>query len=528
INVQFKDPHGKPIAEQKAVSDSFGSFSGNFVLPEQLLNGTYRLTSDHGGNSQIHVEEYKRPEFEITLQMPRQIYHIGDSIHLSGLVKSFSGIANAGQEVQYEISASSWDRYDPQEERLQGITTTDQQGQFFIHFKAQADKANPSHPLYYSIKVRSTDAKGETQENELQIVVYAGSATPQLSVPQQINKADSVPFVIELEHLPPHPQPQTVHYAIYQLQPPKPLLDGLDMQDTIVTRTVLQGEIQMAQKDTLYPVLSQEPSGAYLFCVKHGDTESKQIFYLYSAKDRRPPVPTYFWLTEEKTVCLPGDTARIRFGTSAPNAYVLYEIYHTDKLLRKRYVRLSDSIITIDIPYLAEYGKRIWLTIYYVKDKKNFQKTIRIDRQERSRTLTFQTSTFRDHLVPGQEEEWNIRILNEQGEATPTQALAFMYDASLDKLSPHTLYFHPAYLYSNFRYNWNISSYNYQGWQSRSIFYRVSMLKYPEFKFNKLNTFKRKYTDNAVFDMYASTESGIAEFAEFEDADETLHVTGAK
>ncbi|MDE5612182.1 MAG: hypothetical protein K2I90_09235, partial [Odoribacter sp.] len=523
INVQLKDPNGKTLAEQKAISDPFGSFSGNFVLPEQLLNGTYRLTSDLGGNSLIHVEEYKRPEFEITLQTPRQTYHIGDSIHLSGLVKSFSGIAHAGQEVQYEISVSSWDRYAPQGDRLQGITTTDLQGQFLIHFKAQAIHAHPSHPLYYNIKVRTTDAKGETQENELKILAYAGNATPQLSIPRQINKADSVPFVIELEHLPPHAQLQTVHYAIYQLQPPKTLLEDLDLQDPIITRTVLQGEIRMPKRDSLYPMLSKEPSGAYLFCVKHGNTESKQVFYLYSTKDRKPPVPTYSWLIEEKTVCLPGDTARIRFGTSAPNAYVLYEIYHADKLLQRRYTRLSDSIMSIDIPYLAEYGKRIWLTIYYVKDKKNFQETIQIDQQERNRTLTFQTSTFRDHLVPGQKEEWDIRILNEQGEATPTQALAFMYDASLDKLSPHALHFHPAYLHPNFRYNWNIP-YDYQGWQRRSMSYRVPSLKYPAFKFNELNT----YTNNAGFGIYASTESDITEFAAYDDSAETPHVTGAK
>ena len=527
INVQLKDPNGKTIAEQKAVSDSFGSFAGNFVLPEQLLNGTYRLTSDHGGNSRIHVEEYKRPEFEVTLQTPRQTYYLSDSIHVTGLVKSFSGIAHAGQEVQYEISVSSWERYAPQENILQGITTTDPEGQFLIHFKAQADKANHARPLFYKIKVKTTDSKGETQENELQIAVYTGTATPQLSVPRQINKANSTPFVIELDHLPPHMQPQTVQYSIYQLQAPKTLLVNLDMQDTIVVRTVLQGEIRMTQRDTLYPILSKEPSGAYLFCVKHGDTESKQIFYLYSAKDRRPPVPTYSWLIEEKTVCLPGDTARIRFGTSAPNAYVLYEINNADRLLRKRYIRLSDSIINIDIPYLATYGKRIWLTVYYVKDKKNFQETIQIAQQERNRTLTFQTSTFRDHLVPGQQEEWSIRILNEQGEATPTQALAFMYDASLDKLSPHTLDFHPAYLYPNFRYNWNIP-YDYQGWQWRRMPYRLAGgLKYPGFKFYELNTFGSNFTDRETC-TFAVNKLEAVELEDFGDSDGFVHVTGTK
>lgn len=526
ISIQLRDGKGKIISELKAITNSFGSFTGNFILPEQLLNGTYSLTSNLGGTSLFHVEEYKRPEFDITFQESQQIYYIGDTIRITGQVKSFSGISLAGQEIQYDISSFFWGRYATNGNAFQGVTTTDQQGNFSITFKAQPQIVMTGYnlPLYYSINAKVTDSKGETQESKFQVTAFPGVATPVLSIPQQVNKADSTPFIIQLEHFPPQAQMQTVQYSIYQLKTPATMLTGLHMQDTVKNRIVLQGTLRITQKDTLFPDLSTEPSGAYLFSLKYGKTETKEIFYLYSVQDQKPPIPTYFWTVKEKTTCFPGDTARIRFGTSAQNAYILYEIYNEKKIIRRKYTNLSDEIMNIDIPYLAEYGKNIWLTIFYVKDKKDFQETIQINQQENNRHLTFQTLTFRDHLVPGQQEEWNIRILNEQGKNVPTQALAFMYDASLDKLNRHTINFHPAYLYPGYSYTWNIP-YQYQQPDNKKLYYTISGLQeYPDFQFDKLNTFQYLYP------RFTTTKSVAMEFADFDDEKEAgiPHITGAK
>lgn len=530
INIQLRDSKDNMISELKVFSDSFGSFSGNFLLPEQVLNGTFRLTSDLGGERLIQVEEYKHPEFDITFQQPRQTFYIGDTIRINGQVKSFSGIALSNQEIRYDISSFSWARrFAPNNDVLQGITTTDQEGNFSITFKAQPQTGiqKYSFPLNYNINAKVTDSKGETQESRYQVTAFPGTATPVLSVPQQVNKADSTPFIIQLEHLPSHAHAQTIRYAIYQLKTPVTLLTNLQMQDTTVTRTVLQGTLQMAQKDTLFPDLSAEPSGAYLFSVKHGDIETKEIFYLYSLYDQKPPVPTYTWLIAQKTECFPGDTARIRFGTSVQNAYILYEIYNENKLIRRNYTNLSDGIMTIDIPYLAEYGKSIRLTIFYVKDKKDFQQTVQINQLERNRTLDIQTLTFRDHLVPGQQEEWKIRILNEDGQAVPTQAVAFMYDASLDKLHRYSIDFQPARLAPRFSYDWGIP-YFYQEHTHDRLYYTIpGMRKYPDFQFDKLNTFPYRYS----YSRSAATGSNMKEtleLADFDDAEEsTLYYVGA-
>ena len=114
----------------------------------------------------------------------------------------------------------------------------------------------------------------------------------------------------------------------------------------------------------------------------------------------------------EKTTCRPGETARILFGTSVKEAYVRYDIYTSDKLIKRSYPVLSDKVLSIDIPFLKEYGKQIWVYISYVKDKKFFSEIIPIQKTKPDRKLTVETKVFRDHLIPGQSETWKLRVVD--------------------------------------------------------------------------------------------------------------------
>lgn len=501
VNLVLRDPQGNVVSEQKATTDSFGAFSGHFVLPKQLLNGQYYLTSSNA-QCMIRVEEYKRPEFDIRFETPKQTYYAGDSIQESGIVKSFSGVALAHQEVQYEISSDFVrpGRYPlPSHTVCQGITHTDGEGKFTVGFKTNLpdSKKFNSSLSQYRIHVKITDDKGETQESNHSVMVYSDMPTPTLSIPEKVNKAVRTPFIIRLENLPPDKM-QTVHYSIAQLKTPTEILQDNRLKDTLIVRTLFEADRQIGPCDTLQPDLSEAPSGAYLFTVKQGDSESKRVFYLYSLEDKRPPVPMFSWLTEEKTMCEVGDTAHIRFGTSLPDTYIVYELYGS-KSIKKGTIVLSDEIKDIRIPLQVDFGKNMWLNLYFVKHKKHFQTTIPITRKEPERTLQIQTITFRDHLLPGQQETWKIRVLNNSGNVVPTQLLAFMYDASLDKIAPHRLFFNPRYLPSDpeFLRNWQISTesshYNFGFLHFRNN--GRSRYPYPAFQFDRLNTFQNRYDD---------------------------------
>lgn len=489
IEVELKDPGYKTITQLQVVTDSFGAFSGSFTLPAQVLNGSFTLNTPNGG-VQVQVTEYKRPEFDIVFDTPEQMYYAGDSVHIRGKVKTFSGITLANQKIEYQVSVNRF--YSPSQHKLQGFTHTNSQGEFDIYFKIAPEDYAEKYisVLGYQITAQTTDTKGETQESSTYISAFIRPAVPRIILPEKINKSDSIPFIISTAHAGLPLRQQTVAYSISRLVTPTQISEHPFIQDTLIERTVLKGELLVNRQDTLYPDLSGQPSGAYLFCVRNGEQEIKQIFYLYSSDDKKPPIPVYKWFIPEKTTCYPGETARLKFGTSVRDAFVIYEIYSGERLIKKQHVTLSDEILSIDIPYLQEYGNQLHFIIYYVKDKNFIKEATSINRLNRNRNLSIRTTTFRDHLLPGQQEEWQIQILDEQGKPVIAQVLAFMYDRSLDKLTNHTYYFHPDYLTSYFQSTWNMPYF----YKEQNNFYmdnfQLPKYKYPEFQFSYLNTFQ--------------------------------------
>lgn len=509
--ITFRDSQGKIIAEQKTVTDAFGSFTGHFVIPTQIMNGNFRLTTEQGQTS-IIVAEYKRPEFYITLDAPQRLYQPGDTVCIKGKALSFTGIATANQEVVYEIIPHiPFSRFSTSNEKIQGFTQTDPSGEFTIGFPIakHIPATNIYRSLSYQVNVKATDPKGETQEKTIYIPIYADKTKPAIHIPEQVNKEVPTPFIIQLQNRPPSGKSVTVVYTISKLKSPGSVSIDPFRRDTLIESIVSTGKLQIHQKDSITPNLGKQSSGAYLFTVKNGDLESKQIFYLYSLQDKRPPIPTYAWIVKEKTQCYAGETARILLGTSAKNVYVTYEIFSAQKLLKRANPVLSDEIIPIDIPYRAEYGNQIWLLINYVKDKNYIQEIIPIQRLRDNRSLSIQTAVFRDKLQPGEQEEWHIRILNDRNQPALAQALAYMYDASLDQFQENKIYFNPGYLPQEFNRYWQ-SSFLYNNQTSGSIWnFKQKKYTVPPFKFGSLNTFQT----NAVEELCSFAEYGSAPVA---------------
>lgn len=453
--ISFKDANDKEIAQQEVTSNRYGSFTGSFVIPARILNGYFTLYTEKGQTT-IEVADYKRPEFEILFQEPTRSYFAGDVVCLKGQVKSFSGVKMAHTPINYTISVSSPIVSPYIASTFHGTTHSNTEGCFEITFKAQDIPATSAfrNSYLYEIKVKVTDTKGETEEMSTMLPIYSGKATPTLQLPEQVNKQQRTAFHISLAEIANDSNAYPVKYTIQKLVSPQQLQTYPDIKDTIVEKTILEGHLSVFRKDSVFPDLTRQASGIYLLTVTSGQSEAKQIFYLYSPQDSQPPFPTYEWVVREKTTCRPGETARILFGTSAKEAYVRYDIYTSDKLIKRSYPILSNEVIPIDIPFLEEYGQQIWLYISYVKDKKFFSQVIPIQRAKPDRKLTVETKVFRDHLIPGQSETWKLRVVDATGKPVTAELLAMMYDASLDKIVPNHFYFRPIYLNPGTPYAW--------------------------------------------------------------------------
>lgn len=493
-NVIFRDANYKEITNKDFVTNDFGSFSGEFTIPAQSLNGNFTLWAGNG-QTNITVADYKRPEFEITFAPSDPNYSIGDTIRIKGHINSFSGVNLSDNTLRYQIKG-----YTPYFMSTngnvieQGISQTDGQGNFEFKFKAKAPATHPwiRGRYFYKITVSATDPKGETQEASTEIAVSPKEHVLTIQTPDIINKEKINHIYFILNDAEQNKIPRTVKYTIAELNASGKISQGTELSDTLVGKIVNTGELRLLQKDSIQPVFKNYPSGAYLLTAICEGQESKTIFYLYAPGDKYPPISTYNWLVKEKTDCKPGENAQVIFGTSVKDAHILIETYSVDRLIKQEQKVISNKNILFEIPYKEIEGNQIWLVISYIKDDNYVQNVIEIKKVKENRKLTLQTKVFRDKLVPGQKEEWEFRVMNAKGEGVLAEILAVMYDASLDKIQANSWQFTPGYLPVYFRGGWEnpytpIGTYHLLYYNPP--FSKQPNFKIPAFRFDQLNTY---------------------------------------
>src|SRR5699024_4428973 len=80
LQITLNDVNGKKVAEQNLTTNEFGSVSGEFVLPNDGLNGQYSLRMINGDwESSLYyfkVEDYKRPKFKVELTVKDTVYKL--------------------------------------------------------------------------------------------------------------------------------------------------------------------------------------------------------------------------------------------------------------------------------------------------------------------------------------------------------------------------------------------------------------------------------------------------------------------
>ena len=506
----FRDANNKEIAKKQLYTNKFGSSSGSFVIPKQTLNGRFSISTSHD-RAYIQVADYNRPEFEIIFSQPARIYHIGDTVHVKGQVKSFSGSNVENTTVKYTISNfSTFSSY--ASKPIQGITQTNSDGYFELSFKTishgDAYQTKNLFPHSNQVNVKVTDSKGETQENDINIPIYSNKASAIITIPEQVNKNKKTAFYISLNDRPLQTDNTKIKYSLDRLALPNKIMPKAHYFAGItIAKSIFKGELYVQEHDSIIPELSHLPSGKYLFTVSCDSNVTKKEFYLYSSKDKHPPIPTYEWIVIENDKCKVGDTARILFGTSALNTSVDFDIYNSlSTRIKHKTRRLSNEVIPIEIPYLAQYGKQITLNISYVKDKQFISEVATIQRKAAHRKLTIFTTVFRDKLLPEQEEKWEVKIKTHDKKTPSTELLAMMYDASLDQITPYIPYINPQYQYCNLNLAkpaFSATNQNYRGISSWG--FKRQQLSYPAFQFDKLDLFSRYQ----YFEEYGEEEISI-------------------
>lgn len=431
--VTLLDANNQEVGQKSVRTNDFGSFTADFALPSACLNGMFSLTAGDG-RTNIRVEDYKRPTFDITFEKQTGSYGLGDEVQVKGKIQSYSGVLLQDLPVKYTVKRSIYNlwRISESTQIASGEVTADANGEFTIPVRLEeSDDYKNNDKVYYrySIEATATNVAGETQSST--DVISAGSRSLVLQAELQEKTCKDKPFsiVFKAQNLNGQPVEVKGNYALYFAKDK----DFKDLGESpVVTGTFTSNEDMTLNWEKI-------PSGAYVLKASVKDSLGKEVTadahtILFSKEDKRPPVQSTVWFYAPNTEFDAAHPAVFCFGTSEKGAYVMMNVFCGDKLLESKALNLSDTIVRFTYPYQESYGDGIFVNFCMVRDGQVYQEQIQVKKRLPDKTLTMKWEVFRDKLRPGQKEEWKLTIKTPQGQAADAEMLATMYDASLDKI----------------------------------------------------------------------------------------------
>ncbi len=103
FQVEIQNPKGEKVYAETLTSDNYGGIAGKLELPADATLGQYYLqVVNHGGDT-FRVEEYKKPEYEVTIEAPQEPVKLGDKIKATIRAKYFFGSPVTDATVKYKV-----------------------------------------------------------------------------------------------------------------------------------------------------------------------------------------------------------------------------------------------------------------------------------------------------------------------------------------------------------------------------------------------------------------------------------------
>lgn len=447
------DPNGREAGKAEVVTNEYGSYDCDFVIPTDRLPGYYTVRDNARNSVSFRVEEYKRPTFDITTKAAdaggREI-QIGDTINVEVLAKTYSDVPVQGAKVKYRIStakAGFWYWYDRDWEELSAAEgETDDEGRFtvplFLDPMKLADN-DDNQLLRYRVSFDVTDMAGETHSSSFTTSVSRLPFSLRVSHPSPYDLSSDNQVIIEANNANRETVKVSGSYTLFLSQDNTEIAHGTFVSgEPIQLPKVVPGQYHILAEST-----ANDEKKTAIRCTERliiFDSEAAISLPKTSRNEAQKDVTrfddNFFHIVQQEFSS--DRAAEVLFSPSEQDVLVSYMLLANERMVKRSSFVLGRDLYRLTIPYDRSYGDGLQFLIWYARNGKTFFKSINLSYVRPDKSLQLSWSTFRDRLYPGQAEEWTLTIRDNKGKpVNGAELLATMYDASLDAFSSHSLPF---------------------------------------------------------------------------------------
>ena len=428
------------VAQVKLLTNDMGSASGFFTLPAGCKNGRYYIRAGYETLKSIRVEEYKRPNFSVSLQPVADVLCFGDVVKQTGSLTSFAGFSVAGGEVEYSISRQCYCAYKnggwySWYEKLDGgMTMTDNDGRFEVAFLAERPVYRGSRPqdmddLYkadYQILVRAADPQGEVHETRISVPV--ADIPLDLSILLPDGQTFGGKLIVDKDNV----KAVTVEGTTLNGTPHS--FKGDYTVTSKAGETVKKG--RFTSNEPVAFDFGALPSGEYTMTARSEYrgreilTERKVI--VMSTDDRQLPFESMYFYYPIQTE----GGMEFVLGTSEDDLYLELEVFDNDQRLHLEHLHLQNEMRKFKIAYDPAWRSAVKMSVYGIRRGKEIDYTYEFKRPGDVR-LDVAIETFRDKTTPGTEETMTIRA------PEGSELVVSIYDVTTDRMGANSFNFYP-------------------------------------------------------------------------------------
>ena len=470
------DPNGQQVQQLKLTTDDFGSSHCALPLPTDRLAGHWTVrVSDSTGSDMLglRVEEYKQPRFMVSLSTEGAAPQFGQPYAVQGMAAAYSGVSIGGARVQYTVTRSQrvW-RWGPSMSTVvaQGETEAAADGTFQVLFTPEPDSSVElsAKPVFnYTVQVTVTDLNGESHDAETTLRVGYQRLFVRLN--DILSDMRELPSVqVELTDVNGTPQQGTVGVSVARLRKPNPMrmapavltkgmiqtIDSADYRHRFPqyiydmsendrrTWRVESGEwrVESGERRVELPPLQGGIYRIVAWALDGQDTVADTAYtVLTPPTDRLSRTDAVQWVDRDKTTAHPGERVTFRLGSAYKDVKAFYMIEYGDKqTLRKGWLTLGERLQEVAVDVDSTMLGGLTLSVRTMLHGQSFTESRTVDVPYNHKELKVEITTFRDKLLPGEQEEWTIRVgsgewgvCSTRGQALSTIIMT-MYDDALN------------------------------------------------------------------------------------------------
>ena len=468
VQVLVEDPTSKPVLQTTFPVSAFGTIHGDVVLPLDAALGYYSISVSNKGGQRyqatggFHVEEYKKPEYEVKVipATPRVLQ--GNAIDATIEARYFFGEPVANAKVQYVVhTAIYWSPFIERDEE-EGMSNEDSEGEesgdnegegydyageqiseqsgkldadgkLKIHIPTSLDSRHLD--ARYRIEARVTDeGNREIAGHSSVIATYASFQVGISTESYFFQKGDTIRANVVAKDYDGKPvqTPVTVslvrsHYWGW----------GQPQDETV---TLIQNTQTDANGMAHIEVVASEAGSFNLRATAQTPEgrEARGTAWLWI-----PSSDQGWWTAESRAIRIladkksykVGDTAHLLVMTGVPETYLLVTT-EARTIQSKQVVHATGPTASLDIPIQADNQPNVFVAVAFWKDNRFYQSSRNLKVPALQQKLQIELQPSQKQFQPGQKGSYSLFVRDSEGKPVSGEFSIGVVDEAIYSIYP--------------------------------------------------------------------------------------------